>query len=102
MGLGADASDRILLVTIGRHRPYQRVRVALRDTDGTLSPARTISGKGHSATQPRLSVAPDGTAVAAWAWHDSAGSRVQAAVRKPGAAFGAAQTLSAPAPKDRP
>jgi len=101
-GLQADASDRILLMTIRRHRPYQRVRIVLRDTDGTLSPARTISGKGHSASQPRLSVAPDGTAVAAWAWHDSSGWRVQAAVRKPGEAFGPAQTLSEPTPQARP
>ena len=101
-GLEADASDRIILMTIRRHRPYQRVRIALRDTGGTLSPARTISGRGHSASQPRLSVAPDGTAVAAWAWHDSAGWRVQAAVRKPGEAFGPAQTLSDPTPEERP
>ena len=66
LGTGIDASDRVLLMTIRRHKPYQRVRIALRDTDGTVSPARTISGKGHSATQPQLSVAPDGTAVAAW------------------------------------
>jgi phosphatidylethanolamine-binding protein (PEBP) family uncharacterized protein len=32
----------------------------------------------------RTMLAADGTAVAAWAWHDRAGWRVQAAIRRPG------------------
>ncbi|HEY6889277.1 MAG TPA: hypothetical protein VI300_15895, partial [Solirubrobacter sp.] len=48
---------------------------------------------------PQLSVAPDGTAVAAWSWHDVAGWRAQAAIRRPGqATFDAPQTLSPAAP----
>ena len=41
-----------------------------------------------------------GDAVAAWQWHDPAGWRVQAAIRRPGQArFDAPQTLSPPAAK---
>jgi hypothetical protein len=59
----------------------------------------TISDRSHSATQPQLDVAADGTAVAAWQWHDRAGWRVQVAIRRPGEPrFDKPQTLSPPAP----
>jgi hypothetical protein len=93
---GADAAGDVTILTIRRHKPYQRVRAVLRRHDGTVTAPRTISAKGHSAAQPSLAVAPDGSAVAAWAWHDKPGWRVQAAVRPPGGDFGPAVTLSDP------
>ena len=79
----SDAGEAIVL-KVRRHRPTQRIRATIVAPDGTRGPAHTISDASHSATRPELAVAADGTAVAAWAWHDRAGWRVQAAVRRPG------------------
>ena len=61
-GLGRRAEDRdgnaIVAVTVHRHKPVQRIRAIIGGT------RRTISDNTHSATQPTLDVAPDGTAVA--------------------------------------
>ena len=94
--LAQDGSAVVL--TLRRHKPVQRVRATFVSPSGARSGPMTISDHSHSATQPVLSVAADGTAVAAWDWHDPAGWRVQAAIRKPGDAhFGAPQTVSPPA-----
>src|SRR3954471_16157481 len=93
---GLNAEGEGVVLTLRRHKPYQRVRASFRSKSGAVTPARTISAKGHSATQPSLAVARDGSAVAAWAWHDPAGWVVQAATRPAGGQFGAPQTLSAP------
>ena len=69
-----------------KHKPLQRIRAIFVAADGTRSATRTISDNTHSAAGPVLSVAPDGTAVAAWAWHDPAGWRAQVAIRRPGQA----------------
>jgi hypothetical protein len=59
----------------------------------------TISDGSHSASLPQLDVGSDGAAVAAWQWHDPAGWRVRAAIRRPGESrFDKPQTLSPPAP----
>ena len=101
--VGADGADAATILTLRRHKPYPRVRIAMRSADGTLSAPRTISGRGHAATQPDLAVAADGTAIAGWGWHDSGGWRVQVAVRLPGQpAFGPAQNLSDPDAGSRP
>jgi hypothetical protein len=91
--LAGDGSAVIL--TERRKAPYPRVRATFRGPDGTLSAPRTISKPGHPATRPSLAVAADGSAVAAWAWHDRTGWRVQAATRSAGGTFGRPQTLSA-------
>ena len=94
--LAQDGSAVVL--SVRRHKPVQRIRATFVSPAGARSGPFTISDHSHSATQPTLSVAADGTAVAAWLWHDPAGWRVQAAIRKPGdARFGAPQTLSPPA-----
>src|SRR3954452_10423220 len=93
----AETGDGVVL-TVRRHKPLQRVRATLVTAAGARSRTVTISDRRHSAAGPRLSVAADGTAVAAWDWHDRAGWRAQAAVRLPGQPrFGAPQTLSPPA-----
>jgi hypothetical protein len=61
----ADNGDGVVL-TVRRHRPVRRIRATLVIAHrGRIAP-RTISGTRRSASQPRLSVATDGTAVAAW------------------------------------
>jgi hypothetical protein len=96
---GLDRDGNAVVLTVRKHAPFQRIRATLVAADGTRSTTRTISTDPHSSAQPQLAVAPDGTAVAAWVWHDPAGWRAQAAVRKPGqATFGKPQTLSPPAP----
>ncbi|HEX4363066.1 MAG TPA: hypothetical protein VHZ75_00835 [Solirubrobacteraceae bacterium] len=96
-GLAADG-DAVVL-TIRRHTPTQRIRATFVTAAGARSGPMTISDQAHSATAPQLDVAADGTAVAAWQWHDRAGWRVQAAIRRPGQArFDKPQTLSPPAP----
>ena len=95
---GADASGGVVVLTVRRHKPVQRIRARVVLADGTRVKAYTISDGRHSATQPRLAVAQDGTAVAAWQWHDPAGWRVQVAIRRAGQArFDAPQTVSPPA-----
>ena len=79
-----DGDGAAIVLNVRRHRPTQRIRATFVAPDGTRSAARTISDPAHSATRPELAVAADGTAVAAWAWHDRAGWRVQAAIRRPG------------------
>jgi hypothetical protein len=94
----ADDGEAIVL-TLRKHKPTQRVRATFVAAGGTRSGPVTISDRSHSATQPQLDVAADGTAVAAWQWHDRAGWRVQAAIRRPGEPrFDKPQTLSPPAP----
>ena len=86
-----------------RDRPPPQAAPA-RPRDHRRHPARTISDNTHSADAPTLYVAPDGTAVAAWAWHDTGGWRAQVAIRRPGQArFDKPQTVSPPAPgRQRP
>ncbi|MCW3041430.1 MAG: hypothetical protein JWM31_3335, partial [Solirubrobacterales bacterium] len=68
----ADDGEAIVL-SVRRHAPHQRIRATFVAPDGTAGTPVTISDHARSATQPVLDVAPDGTAVAAWAWHDPAG-----------------------------
>lgn len=96
-GLSGDG-DAIALA-LRKHKPTQRIRATFVTAGGTRSGPVTISDRSHSATQPQLDVAADGTAVAAWQWHDRAGWRAQAAIRRPGEPrFDKPQTLSPPGP----
>src|SRR5439155_10964476 len=88
-----------IVVTLRRHKPTQRIRATFVSPDGARTGPVTISDRSHSASQPTLDVARDGTAVAAWQWHDKTGWRVQAAIRRPGQPrFDKPQTVSPPAP----
>lgn len=89
---GLDADGDAVVLTVRRHKPVQRIRASFAG-----GRTYTISDGAHSATQPRLAVAPDGTAVAAWQWHDAAGWRAQVAIRRPGQPrFDKPQTVSPP------
>jgi len=95
----ADDGDAVVL-TVRKHAPIQRIRAIFAPAAGPRSGPMTISDRAHAAAQPTLDVGHDGTAVAAWQWHDAAGWRVQAAIRRPGQArFDRPQTLSPPAAK---
>jgi hypothetical protein len=95
-----DGSGNGILLSVRRHKPVQRIRATFVTADGKRSGPVTISDHAHSAAGPELSVAPDGTAVAAWSWHDPAGWRAQVAIRRPGQPrFDAPQTVSPPAPR---
>jgi hypothetical protein len=96
-GLAADGEA--IVVTLRKHKPTQRIRATFVTPDGARTGPATISDGSHSAAQPQLDVAPDGTAVAAWQWHDRTGWRVQAAIRRPGRPrFDRPQTISPPGP----
>jgi hypothetical protein len=96
---GLDEDGNAVVLTVRRHAPFQRVRATFVAADGTRSVTRTISTNPRSSAGPQLSVAPDGTAAAAWSWHDAAGWRAQVAIRRPGQpAFDKPQTVSPPAP----
>jgi hypothetical protein len=95
-GLAGDGEA--IVVTLRKHTPTQRIRATLVAPGGARSGPVTISDRSHSAAQPQLDVAADGTAVAAWQWHDRAGWRVQAAIRRPGRPrFDKPQMISPPA-----
>ncbi|MEA2218035.1 MAG: hypothetical protein QOJ35_661 [Solirubrobacteraceae bacterium] len=99
---GAEAANdgEAIVLTLRRHTPTQRIRATFVQPDGTRSAPRTISDRSHSATAPALDVAADGSAVAAWQWHDPTGWRVQTAIRRPGEPrFDKPQTVSPPGPK---
>ena len=99
MGRRADPDGNAVVLTVRKHKPTQRIRA-------TFVAGRRHAQRGphdlhhpHSSAAPTLAVAPDGSAVAAWQWHDATGWRVQAAVRRPGQPrFGKPQTISPPAP----
>ena len=92
-----DGGGDAIVLTVRKHLPVQRIRATFVTAGGTRSGPVTISDRSHSAAQPRLAVAPDGTAVAAWQWHDKTGWRTQAAIRRPGQPrFDKPQTLSPP------
>jgi len=96
---GLDRDGNAVILTVRKHAPFQRIRATFVAADGTRSASRTISTDPRSSAGPQLSVAPDGTAVAAWSWHDATGWRAQVAVRRPGQpAFGKPQTVSPVAP----
>jgi hypothetical protein len=94
---GLAANGDAIVLTVRKHKPLQRVRATFVTDGGARSGPVTISDRTHSAAQPRLDVAADGTAVAAWQWHDPAGWRAQVAIRRPGdARFGTPQNVSPP------
>lgn len=96
---GLDARGDAIVLTVRKHLPTQRIRATFAPAGGGARTGPvTISDRSHSAAQPQLDVAPDGTAVAAWQWHDKTGWRAQAAIRRPGQPrFDKPQTLSPPA-----
>src|SRR5439155_3939420 len=65
----ADHGDAIV-VTLRRHKPTPRIRATFVSPRGARTGPAAISDRSHSASQPTLDVARDGTAVAAWQWHD--------------------------------
>jgi hypothetical protein len=96
---GLAANGDAIVLTLRKHKPTQRIRATFVTAAGTRTGPVTISDRSHSATQPQLDVAADGTAVAAWQWHDRTGWRAQAAIRRPGQPrFDKPQTLSPPGP----
>jgi hypothetical protein len=98
----ADAHGGVAVVWQRSGPPYRRARFAIRRADGTLTPARTLSPGGHSATIPSLAGNAAGAAVACWRRYDGAAWQPQCAIRKPGAdAFGPAVTLAGGAAKDK-
>src|SRR6201999_1867395 len=67
-----------------------------------LTPPRTLSPGGHSASIPALASDDAGDALACWSRYDGAMWQPQCAVRKAGEdAFGPATTLSGGGGKDR-
>src|SRR3954454_25264383 len=62
-GAGLDSRGAGVIVTLRRHAPYQRVRASFRSADGAVTPAKTISAKGHSASGPSVALALDGCPV---------------------------------------
>jgi len=81
---GLADNGEAIVITVRRHRPTRRIRATIVAPDGTRGIAHTISDPSHTSIRPDVAVAADGTVVAAWAWHDPDGWRVQAAVRRPG------------------
>lgn len=98
----ADAHGGVVVAWQRTGRPYRRARFAIRRADGTLTPARTLSPGGHSATIPSLAGNVEGDAIACWRRYDGSAWQPQCAIRKAGAdAFGPAVTLAGGAAKDK-
>ena len=92
--VGVDASGRAVVVWQADHSPTSvEVQMAQESADGTWSRPRTLSGPGRMGT-PRLAVAPDGSAVVAWAAQTGRHSRVWGARREATGRWTAAQPLS--------
>jgi hypothetical protein len=59
--------------------PAARVEAAVRDADGTISPAVTVSGEQSGARQPFVEMDGEGNALAAWTNFDASTDTVYAA-----------------------
>ena len=73
-----------------------RIQASVRVAGGSFGTPQTLSASGAHAFEPRVAMAPGGTAVVVWYRAEGVYNRIQAAVRPPGGSFGAVQTLSAP------
>jgi hypothetical protein len=71
-----------------------RIQVSVRAAGGAFGSPQTLSASGAHAFEPRVAMAPGGTAVVVWYRAEGIYNRIQAAVRPPGGAFGPVQTLS--------
>jgi hypothetical protein len=71
-----------------------RIEVAVRPAGGTFGTAQTISDAGTDARFPDVAIDRRGNAIAVWTQSDGFNDRIRAAVRRRGAAFDAAQTIS--------
>jgi hypothetical protein len=93
-----------LAVWLGRDRANNlRVMAATARPGGRLGSQRALSDPGQPAFDPDVAFDAQGNAVAVWLRFDGATTRVQAAFRPAGGAFGATQTLSSPAaPANQP
>lgn len=74
---------------------YNRVHAAMRAPGGPWGPPRILSSDGQPAYEPQISIAADGSALAAWTRSDGENGRLQATVRPAGGDWEAARTLSA-------
>ena len=72
----------------------QRAQAAFRPSGGSFAGAQTISDAGQGASDPHIGFDPQGNAIAIWPRSDGANTRIQAAFRPVGGAFGGAQTIS--------
>jgi len=71
------------------------IQTATRPPGGSFGVVVDLSAAGQSAFDPRIAIAPDGTATAVWQRFNGANNIIQAATRPPGGSFGAAVDLSA-------
>jgi hypothetical protein len=71
-----------------------RIQVSVRAAGGAFGSPQTLSASGAHAFEPRVAMAPGGTAVVVWYRAEGIYNRIQAAVRPPGGVFGPVQTLS--------
>ena len=71
-----------------------RVEATLRPKGGTFPAAATVSDAGWDAEAPQVAFDKRGNAIAVWTRDDGTNSRVQAAFRPVGGAFGMADTLT--------
>jgi hypothetical protein len=98
----ADAHGGVVVAWQRTGPPYGRARFSIRRADGSLTPARTLSPGGHSASIPSLASNDAGDTLACWRRYDGALWQPQCAVRKAGEdAFGPATTLTGGGGKDR-
>ena len=71
------------------------IQAATRPPGGSFGAAVNLSANGQDAANPRIAIAPDGTATTVWYRAGETTSIIQAATRPPGGSFGAAVDLSA-------
>jgi hypothetical protein len=72
-----------------------RIEAASRPSGGAFGAAQILSAAGENASGPQPALDPQGNALAVWQRFDGSDSRIEAASRPSGGAFGAAQILSA-------
>jgi len=95
--IDVNAGGEVVAVWTRSDGSNDRVEAAVRPPAGPFGAPQVLSAAGQSTDDPRVSLDDSGRAVAAWIRFDLGNGglgHIQAAVRAPGGAFGATQTIS--------
>ncbi len=70
------------------------IQASTRPPGGSFGPPENLSATGRDATDPEISVLPDGAATVVWSRSDGSNTIIQSRTRPPGGSFEAAEDLS--------
>jgi hypothetical protein len=94
--IAIDSSSTAVITWYRNDGAHYRVQMRVRSVGGSLGVVQNVSPAGGNAQDPRVAMAPDGTAIFTWHRRDGANvARIQARARSASGEFSDVQTLSA-------